>query len=286
MEKAPKDAFCYICLEGDRKSSKLMRGCACRGDSAGFVHVECLEKLAKSQEASDDFRSVSKACWSTCGNCKQCFQGALYLEMARRFWRRHRSKQDRRLRYRSMVFLAGSLAEYGELDPANQLLDEASTCVGNIMPMLLELKLLKAENQIKQNHKLEALGLLQAMLPEVKQFLTTIPVFYVQTLVLLVTVLINLDRYQEAYETGTELVAFTKANFSLDHTLRISSMQYYAVACAKVGRVEEAMVIFEDLLSTKTRIYGRDHPYTQRTRFQMQYFLADPSQILLDEEAP
>ena len=53
IQKAPKDAFCYICLEGEdgRKSSKLSRGCACRGDSAGFVHLECLTKLAMSKEA-------------------------------------------------------------------------------------------------------------------------------------------------------------------------------------------------------------------------------------------
>ena len=36
QEAAPADATCYICLDHD---SKLVRGCACRGDSAGFVHL-------------------------------------------------------------------------------------------------------------------------------------------------------------------------------------------------------------------------------------------------------
>ena len=53
--QAPKDAFCYICLEGeeDGKSSKLMRGCACRGNSAGFVHIKCVSELAMSKERLD-----------------------------------------------------------------------------------------------------------------------------------------------------------------------------------------------------------------------------------------
>ena len=66
--KAPKEATCYICLEGDgtSSSSKLMRGCACRGDSAGFVHLECLTELAISKEASGDRRAVFAA-WYTAG---------------------------------------------------------------------------------------------------------------------------------------------------------------------------------------------------------------------------
>ena len=44
MEEAPKDACCYICLEGDGEE-KLMRGCACRGDSAGFVHLKCFNEV-------------------------------------------------------------------------------------------------------------------------------------------------------------------------------------------------------------------------------------------------
>ena len=99
MEQAPKDAFCYICLEGDGASSKLMRGCACRGDSAGFVHLDCLTELARSKEASGDLHAIWEA-WTSCGNCKQVLTGALDLEMRRRSWRHHRSSQDENLRYK------------------------------------------------------------------------------------------------------------------------------------------------------------------------------------------
>ena len=42
----PRGATCYICLE--EEGEPLMRGCACRGDSAGFVHLKCLSELASS----------------------------------------------------------------------------------------------------------------------------------------------------------------------------------------------------------------------------------------------
>ena len=144
--QAPKDAFGYICLEGG--GGKLMRGCACRGDSAGFVHLDCLTKLAVSKEESGNGETVFDA-WNKCGNCKQLFQGALKLEMARLFWRRHRSSQDLRPRYHATRSLAHSLGINAEVDAASQLLDEASICVGNNKERLLDLKLLRVNILLK-----------------------------------------------------------------------------------------------------------------------------------------
>ena len=42
-------------------------------------------------------------------------------------------------------------------------------------------------------------------------------------------------------------------------------MTTYATACAKLGRVEEAKATSEDVLTTQTRVFGREHPYTQET---------------------
>ena len=91
QEKAPADATCYICLDHD---SKLMRGCACRGDSAGFVHLECLIEFAERNE--EDW---SRQSFAFCIICKQGFTGALRLQLLRRWWRRHRHEgvESRRL---------------------------------------------------------------------------------------------------------------------------------------------------------------------------------------------
>ena len=240
-----------------------MRGCACRGDSAGFVHLECLTKLAMSKEASGDPQAVFYS-WTKCGNCKQSFTGALGLEMNRCFWRCHRSGKDGKLRYNSTKCLATCLGTNGEVDAANQLLDEASTCVGNDTGPLLELKLLRADLLIKNDQNLEALGLLQAVLPEAKMY-TAHPNLYAAGMLQIAEMLLHLDRNQEAHEAAAEAVAFCKAKFGLENPKTLTARTKYAVVCAKLGRVEEAKANFEDVLTTQTRVLGRDHPQTQHT---------------------
>ena len=271
MEQAPKEAFCYICLEGEDggKSSKLRRGCACRGDTAGFVHLECLTKLAKSKEASEDLDAACYS-WLRCGNCKQDFTGALELDIKRRFWRRHRSSQDVGFGYDSMRHLAICLGLYGEVDSANQLLDAASNCVSNGQ-QLLDLKLLRVAMLKKNGQKLEALGILQAMLPEARAY-TAAPYLFGGTLYEIVEVFLDLDRNQEAHEAAAELVAFNKEHFSMESTQTLNTLQTYAVACAKIGRLEEAKVHFEDVLTTQTRVMGREHPHTQNTWQAMLFY--------------
>ena len=202
--------------------------------------------------------------------------------MRRRFWRRYRevsirSSQDLTLRYNSTKSLAICLGQNGEVDAASQLLDDASPFVGNNRSMLLELKLLRADLRIQNGQKLEALGLLQAMLPEAK-VCTGNPHIYCRTMQQLASVLIDLDRDQEAHEATSELVAFAKANYSLENLRTLIAMKLYAAACAKVGRVEEAKANFEDLLPIETRILGREHRLTQTTWDYMRLFgFAAPS---------
>jgi hypothetical protein len=45
----PSGAACYFCLgeEADEEGMPLVRNCSCRGDSAGFAHLSCLEKYAE-----------------------------------------------------------------------------------------------------------------------------------------------------------------------------------------------------------------------------------------------
>ena len=65
---------------------------------------------------------------------------------------------------------------------------------------------------------------------------------------------------------ATEAGAFAKEKFGQDHPLTLDAVTSSAVACACLGRVEEAKVNIEDVLTTQTRVLGRDHPKTQETR--------------------
>ena len=268
--QAPKEATCYICLDGE-EGGKLMRGCACRGDSAGFVHLDCLVELAESKEASRDLQAICKV-WIFCGNCKQSFQGALELEMTRRFWRHYRSGQHLGLRYDSSKSLAACLATNGEFDAVNQLLDEASTCVGNDTVAFLDLKGCRVNLLRMNGQRLEALGLLQAMLPEAKECSDADPQIYGQTLHQVAHLLLGLGRNQEAHEAATELVAFNKAKFGPESSLALSAVEMYATACAKLGRMEEAKANFNVAFVTQARVLGREHEATQKTWQQMRIY--------------
>ena len=264
--QAPKDARCYICLEEDAASasSKLMRGCACRGNSAGFAHLECLAELAESKEASGDVVAIFNA-WIRCGNCKQRHGGPLGLELRRRFWRRYRSGRNP-LGYDANKFLANWLAEDGEIDAVNQLLDEASTYVGNNKSALLDLNINRVKALAKNGQNLEeALERLHAILPEAKED-TAHPFQYFQAMRKYVEVLTDLDRKQEAHEASAEMAAFTKTAFGLNHENTLVARKMYASACAELGRFEESSAIIEEILTTETRIYGPDHIITQETR--------------------
>ena len=115
----------------------------------------------------------------------------------------------------------------------------------------------------KNGKKLEALELLQAMLPEAKQFF---PPIYSPAVMLLVDVLFDLGRYHEAHEMVADLVPYSKAKFGLEDPKTLVAMHAYATACATLGRVDEAKATFEDILTIETRVFGPEHRYTQNTQ--------------------
>ena len=219
-----------------------------------------------SKEASGDIETVYFG-WTSCGNCEQLFEGALDLEMARRFWRRHRSDQDLNRRYNSLRSLADCLCfgDRGELDAAYQLYDEASNCVGDGLPSM-DVRIQKATVLWKRDQNLEALELLQGILPEAMELRSEFPDFYQQTMDNVARVYGDLGRHQDCLNTADELIEFTKERFGSEHRFTLSAKEVYAEACVHLDRVEEAKAIFDDVLMIKTRILGRDHSTTQNLR--------------------
>ena len=73
---------CWICLEEgpDESGNDIVRNCACRGDSAGFVHLSCLIQYAE-KKCHDEWALVVsrgrvidekfKDCWRRCPICNQ-----------------------------------------------------------------------------------------------------------------------------------------------------------------------------------------------------------------------
>ena len=234
-----------------------MRGCACRGDSAGFVHLECLTKLAMSKEASGDAQTIYNS-WTMCAGTAN-LQGALEVEMKRRFWRRNRSGQNQTLRYHATKCLANCLEDKNEIDASDSLHCEASKIGGNGKLAVLNAKLANADMLLRNDQRLQALDLLEATLPEAKEYTGTFAP-YCQLLNDLAEVLRLLKRYDEALDKATELLTFLKAKFGPENPDTLSARLLYAMVLADLGRLEERTFIFEVVLRIQTRIFGRDHP--------------------------
>ena len=75
-------AACYFCLgeEVDEVGKPLVRDCSCRGDSAGFAHLSCLEKYGMAADGVD--MSAFTEPWEKCTNCKQPFQNQLAIDLS------------------------------------------------------------------------------------------------------------------------------------------------------------------------------------------------------------
>ena len=243
--EAPKDARCYICLEG---GDDLKRGCGCRGDSAGFVHVECLTKFAVSKEATGDADLVQSG-WMRCVNCLQPFAGALDVEMTRELWRRHRNNFSE-----SSKVLGDLLGVNGEPEAANLLYGETSA----------DLELSRSTILIESGKLLEALDLLTRIGPEAKT--------YYHAKVNIAHVFLRLHRYQDAVSLLKDLLPALNVDYGLDAPPTFAALNLYAVACAKVGNFLESKKIFYDILHRQSRIFGPHHPMTSHTRNSMASF--------------
>ena len=148
--------------------------------------------------------------------------------------------------------------------------DEASMSTGNNRLLLLHIKLSRADIMRRNDQQLEALELLQAMLPETKAYAATDPDLHFRAMLNLIALLGGFERDEECLDTAAEAVAFAEANYGMETGNTLESKEVYAQICRKVGRVEESKVYFADVLTANIRIFGRDHPRTLKTKHSMQ----------------
>ena len=126
----PDGATCWICLEEgpDDAGQPLMRGCACRGDAAGFAHVTCLAGYASRK--SDDIHEKSPMLsncsepWVKCQVCKQPYTGEVKLELhrARVMHVQGQNLQETDTRYLYMLLESGN-PSIDDMDALRRLLE-------------------------------------------------------------------------------------------------------------------------------------------------------------------
>ncbi|KAL7545630.1 hypothetical protein ACHAWF_008983 [Thalassiosira exigua] len=88
----PMGASCYICLDGDPddEGKPIVRDCSCRGQDAGFAHLSCLVRYARTKTGellengeNGAFLSPCKCldAWQKCPQCHHDFQRQVSLDM-------------------------------------------------------------------------------------------------------------------------------------------------------------------------------------------------------------
>jgi len=256
---APADATCYICLDHD---SKLVRGCACRGDSAGFVHLECLIEFAERNEED----SMSHRSFGYCINCKQKFTGALALQLVRRWWRRHRNESVESRHLGESCNMLGALLGSNDEDDAEERLIDAVSNSSHFYGGRLELKM--ASRMAKERPE-EALKLLDDVISQAKQRGERRLSFLARHQYM--SVLVPLGRYEEILALATECQESveTSCGDSSDAALieeKHAILHMLAFAYGMLGRFDESKRAFDELLAAGTRIYGSEHNMT-RTYF-------------------
>lgn len=126
MSSAPN---CWICLEGGGDGDDpgpVMRGCACRGDTAGFAHISCLVEYAtrtSDVEHERDDSSTSDAwekAWLVCPTCKQPHTGEVASALHEARLRQAQELPEADVRHLGALIHSGSR---GDVESLRRLLE-------------------------------------------------------------------------------------------------------------------------------------------------------------------
>eukprot|EP00632_Arachnochrysis_sp_CCMP2950_P013153 CAMPEP_0185703156 /NCGR_PEP_ID=MMETSP1164-20130828/13800_1 /TAXON_ID=1104430 /ORGANISM="Chrysoreinhardia sp, Strain CCMP2950" /LENGTH=567 /DNA_ID=CAMNT_0028370427 /DNA_START=55 /DNA_END=1758 /DNA_ORIENTATION=+ len=270
----PADAVCYICMEfeGPIKGEPVVRGCACRGESAGFVHVDCLAKMATGSEWIH-LRHGSKIMsrWGGCALCHQRFTGVLKLEMNRRWWRRYRDARTSARKQRSILSLGIELQTYKETEATEQLYEERAVAPGDteFVSMDLTREIERARVRAETDRSSEAIDMLIALRPRIERCdAVGLRGIYAECLR---ASLANVGRYEEALPVAVEAVQHAIAFAGPESEVALAYAERHAKVLTHLGLWGEAKAMLPGILATQARVLGADHPDTRETQKLIDY---------------
>jgi len=265
--EVPEDAVCYICMDREGPDGDaVLRGCACRGPSAGFAHAQCLAEMA----ARDEWMTVEGGGqlnrWIVCGTCHQCFTGALALELRLRCWRQHyRDASVTEVRCRALTNLGMKLVGLEEFDVAQRLYQEARRGVADHDPIyrsvILPAEIYWASALQNAARPRDALENLIRIGPRVCE--DALRRVYNKCMG---AALGDLGRVQEALPFVADALELARKSLGSQSAATLDTMVLQAQLVARIGRVEEAKATLDHVLAVQTRIFGPDHEHIRRTQ--------------------
>mmetsp|Transcript_26033 Transcript_26033/g.104162 ORF Transcript_26033/g.104162 Transcript_26033/m.104162 type:complete len:340 (-) Transcript_26033:258-1277(-) len=254
--EVPDDAVCYICLDG---GDGLLRGCACRGPSAGFAHVDCLVEMAKRDPwILVEGRNMLNR-WTMCGTCRQPFAGEVEAEMARRRWRLHRDDLTPFEKRHVCLSASVTLKWNDEPDASDLLYQAGKPCYARDDAVLLMAEIERAEADTNADAALERLTALGARCRHPPLLRGLHAHRMARRLGLL-------GRFQDALHFAAESIAISAAETGPESNVTLEGMVIYGLLLDDLGRVDEGIAMLTNVLATQTRVLGADHPGTHRTQ--------------------
>jgi len=266
------DAVCYICMdrEGPDGGAVPLRGCACRGPSAGFVHVDCLAEMAR----RDKFMTVAgrgrMSRWTYCAVCYQMFTGALEVSIDRSHWRHFRQATTNSVdKCEALTTLARTLLEHKEFTAADRLYEGALRDVAGdaiYRDILLQAQISRAgalSNMGRPRDAFEILTRLQPMMVEEPGVRVARHADYNKVIT---ATLVNVGRAEDALPVAARAVELSTIANGPQSREALDGMCVQAQLFAAVGRVQEAKAMLGHVLAARTRLLGPLHEMTRKTQ--------------------
>jgi len=259
----PDGARCYVCLDG----GDVLRGCACRGPSAGFAHAGCLAEMAARDEwmMVEGFGWLSR--WIYCGTCHQEFVGAQRLEMVRRVWRHRRDTPGSIEKDQALTTLTSALLSVKEFAGAERLYEEAWRDVpdddDHAYGPRISSEIMRAGRLTQAGRSRDALEILTRLRPRLAlchvvnraDFNTCMS-----------AALANVGRVEEALPFASDAVDIARTCHGPQSESALDAMFVQAQLLSSVGRVEEAKSMLGHIVAARTRLLGHEHQSTRGTR--------------------
>jgi len=259
--EVPEDAVCYICMDREGPDGDaVLRGCACRGPSAGFAHAQCLAEMAARDEwmTAEGFGLLSRRAY--CSTCHQHFTGALQVEMDRLHWRHFREAPATEDWCDALTNLARTLMCYEEFDVAERLYDEVEGVAEG------RSEITRAGALLRVGRYRDALEILTRVRPRME--LCEDPRLRVSYQKYLSSTLANVGRTVEALPIIANAVEVARTCHAPQSREMLDVTCLQAQFLAQIDRIEEAKAIVGDAIAVSTRVFGPDHEYTRKMQEQ------------------
>ena len=252
-----------------------MRGCACRGPHAGFVHIRCLVKYAEEKGEYDDDKAVYEEALMTCTQCRQDFRGPVSVALNRAAWLRYagRAETDRR-RQAALYNLGSALAEVKRDDEALVVKEEFVATMRRLYGPNHKRTILAEENVAVQlvwqggveNGRL-ALTTLKRVHAWKGEHLGRDDPGTLESRGCLADCCDKVGKLDEAETLHRELWASYKRVLGDSHFMTLQQAQLYVQFLRKHRRnIEEARGIYAQVMPLITRVFGPDHKLARDLR--------------------